>query len=328
MKKNLLFTFVTACMPGFGQMYYGYMRRGLSLAIWFYGLIAFSSLSGLGFVAILLPVIWAYSFFDTFNIRSLSPEQYAAFGDDYLLPNRQWAQRIHLDRLLGSNAARKVVGWILIIFGCLIIYNAIFANLIWRLYDYFPFIAIFVEAIPPLFIAGVVILLGLCVLKGKKPGFLKTDDADDYKNWQSAPKSESTTQTQPGPGAPQWDARTAPSPAPTWNFSVGPDSASPLQTAAPVPPVTPVAPVQPMAPVLETPAPIAPPAEKAADPAIVLTLQEEPTLPTETPSEDTAKAAADKPAPTAPEASTAEEEAKPAGKKGKKKDKNEDIEEA
>ena len=31
MKKNGFLTFVFACIPGAGQMYYGYMKRGLSM---------------------------------------------------------------------------------------------------------------------------------------------------------------------------------------------------------------------------------------------------------------------------------------------------------
>ena len=33
MKKNGLLTFIFACIPGAGQMYYGYMQRGLSIAM-------------------------------------------------------------------------------------------------------------------------------------------------------------------------------------------------------------------------------------------------------------------------------------------------------
>ena len=35
MKKNALLTFIFACIPGAGQMYYGYMKRGLSLITFF-----------------------------------------------------------------------------------------------------------------------------------------------------------------------------------------------------------------------------------------------------------------------------------------------------
>ena len=62
MKKNGLFTFVTACVPGFGQMYYGYMRRGVSLASWFFGISFLAVLTGLGFISFVLPVIWRMPF--------------------------------------------------------------------------------------------------------------------------------------------------------------------------------------------------------------------------------------------------------------------------
>ena len=43
MKKNALLTFIFACVPGAGQMYYGYMQRGLSLiALFCGGLIAWA----------------------------------------------------------------------------------------------------------------------------------------------------------------------------------------------------------------------------------------------------------------------------------------------
>ena len=35
MKKNAILTFLCACVPGAGQMYYGYMQRGLSLITMF-----------------------------------------------------------------------------------------------------------------------------------------------------------------------------------------------------------------------------------------------------------------------------------------------------
>ena len=66
MKKNALLTFIFACIPGAGQMYYGYMRRGLSLVT------LFCVASGIGVIIppILLatPIIWMYAFFDTFPV--------------------------------------------------------------------------------------------------------------------------------------------------------------------------------------------------------------------------------------------------------------------
>ena len=67
-RKSGFLTFCFACLPGAGEMYLGYMKRGLSVMLAFWGLIFVASLLNMGILGILAPVIWAYSFFDTFNL--------------------------------------------------------------------------------------------------------------------------------------------------------------------------------------------------------------------------------------------------------------------
>ena len=83
-RKSGFLTFCFACLPGAGEMYLGYMKRGLSVIIAFWGLIFVASLLNMGILGILAPIIWAYSFFDTFNLRAQTPEQVAANPDAYL----------------------------------------------------------------------------------------------------------------------------------------------------------------------------------------------------------------------------------------------------
>ena len=82
MLKNGFLTFCCAFIPGAGQMYQGYMKRGLSLILTACLIGMVSSL--LDPVMLLLVVVWMYSFFDTFNLRAqiiadTAPE------DDYLI---------------------------------------------------------------------------------------------------------------------------------------------------------------------------------------------------------------------------------------------------
>ena len=82
MLKNGFLTFCCAFIPGAGQMYQGYMKRGLSLILTACLIGMVSSL--LNPVLLLLVVVWMYSFFDTFNLRAqiiadTAPE------DDYLV---------------------------------------------------------------------------------------------------------------------------------------------------------------------------------------------------------------------------------------------------
>ena len=83
-RKSGFLTFCLACLPGAGEMYLGYMKHGLSVMITFWGLIFVASLLNMGILGILAPIIWAYSFFDTFNLRAQTPEQVAANPDAYL----------------------------------------------------------------------------------------------------------------------------------------------------------------------------------------------------------------------------------------------------
>ena len=68
--KNGFLLFLTSCLSGCGQMYQGYMKRGLSLLLAFFLVIFVSTYFYLGTLALFLPVIWLYAFFDSYSLRS------------------------------------------------------------------------------------------------------------------------------------------------------------------------------------------------------------------------------------------------------------------
>lgn len=167
MKKSGFLTFVTACVPGCGQMYYGYMRRGVSLALWFWGVVFLASLSGLGIIGIVLPVIWAYSFFDTFNIRALTYEQRLAFPDEFL-PSGQWLRNEKDQGFFRKGSAGRIFGWILIIIGVLALYNTLINRYLWFLFDSVPFLGNILHSLPAIVIAAIVIFVGVRMLRGPR----------------------------------------------------------------------------------------------------------------------------------------------------------------
>ena len=67
MRKNRILLFICACIPGCGQMYQGYMKRGISMAAAVCLDIGAASFLNFGELAIVLPVLWLYAFFDTWN---------------------------------------------------------------------------------------------------------------------------------------------------------------------------------------------------------------------------------------------------------------------
>lgn len=184
MMKNGILTFLFAFCPGAGQMYQGYMKRGLSLITMF--CVAFGAGTLLGVLYVAMPIVWMYSFFDTFNLRAqiiadTAPE------DDYLVhfdPRDKRLARALLD-------SHKLVGWLLIAFGALIAYQNLIMNtlgdLVYRWGHSSPvFRALYLvmASLPDVVVCVVLIVCGVWLVKGphpaKKPDASKDapEDAD------------------------------------------------------------------------------------------------------------------------------------------------------
>ena len=115
MKKNGFFVFCFAFVPGAGQMYQGYMKRGLSMAILLAASVVLTWLfSPLG---MLIPVVWMYSFFDTFNIHYQCVEGDPP-TDDYML---HLEENQALMRLVKGRST--LVGWVLVALGVYMLYT-------------------------------------------------------------------------------------------------------------------------------------------------------------------------------------------------------------
>ena len=136
MMKNGILTFLFAFCPGAGQMYQGYMKRGLSLITMF--CVAFGAGTLLEVLYVAMPIVWMYSFFDTFNLRAQIGAGTAP-QDDYLVHINWHDQRME-QFMLDSH---KLLGWGLIALGALVAYQNILMNtlgdIVWRWGQSSPF---------------------------------------------------------------------------------------------------------------------------------------------------------------------------------------------
>lgn len=99
MKKNGFFTFCFSFIPGAGQMYQNYMKRGLSIMCLAGVLLIFATMLETVIFVVPFLVVMAYSFFDTYNIRGLiGTEQQVE--DEYILKGIDF-DKIKQNRLLG-----------------------------------------------------------------------------------------------------------------------------------------------------------------------------------------------------------------------------------
>ena len=99
MKKNLFLTFCFSFIPGAGQMYQNYMKRGLSLMCLAGVLLILAIMTETIIFVIPFLVVMAYSFFDTYNIRNAIGTQEQT-KDDYVLKGLNF-DKLKNNKLLG-----------------------------------------------------------------------------------------------------------------------------------------------------------------------------------------------------------------------------------
>lgn len=128
MKKNGFLTFIFACIPGAGQMYYGYMQRGLSIAMML--ILCVMAATVINPLLFLCLVIWMYSFFDTYDlVRHLAAGE--PKDDDLLLP----ANWDNIRAILPQH--NKLLGWGLIAFGVWALYDILIADWMTTVLEHF-----------------------------------------------------------------------------------------------------------------------------------------------------------------------------------------------
>ena len=189
MKKNGILTFLFAFVPGAGQMYQGYMKRGLSLITMFCLFIIVGSATGLDALVVGCIVVYMYSFFDTFNLRAQIIAENAP-ADDYLV-HINWKGKRMQDFMMDSH---KLLGWGLIALGGLVAYENIimrvFGDVMWRWGQNNPvFRAIYLmlDELPQIVTCVALIVCGLWLVRGpkgkknrKKPEPPQDEDFTEY----------------------------------------------------------------------------------------------------------------------------------------------------
>ena len=189
MKKNGILTFLFAFVPGAGQMYQGYMKRGLSLITMFCLFIIVGSATGLDALVVGCIVVYMYSFFDTFNLRAQIIAENAP-ADDYLV-HINWKDKRMQQFMMDSH---KLLGWGLIALGGLVAYENIimrvFGDVMWRWGQNNPvFRAIYLmlDELPQIVTCVALIVCGLWLVRGpkgkknrKKPEPPQDEDFTEY----------------------------------------------------------------------------------------------------------------------------------------------------
>ena len=169
MKKNGFLTFIFACIPGAGQMYYGYMQRGLSLITMFIACFIVGAI--INPLAALAIIVWMYSFFDTYDLV-----RHLAAGDpkeDGLLLVGNFDD---VKKLIPQHT--KLVGWGLIGFGIWALYDLLIGNWVYKILTNvlgYGHAWDIINGIPNLVVGGLLVFAGFKLLN-MHPAKKNSDD--------------------------------------------------------------------------------------------------------------------------------------------------------
>lgn len=177
MEKNKFFVFCTAFVPGAGQMYLGMMKKGVAVMSLFVAVIFMSVFLSMGILTLFLPIIWFYSFFDTFNNAKYNTDQRLQmdyrFGEQIIKGG--WLN--HFGGRI-SEKLPKYAGIGLIILGIYTGYESIIKPLYWN-FQLPQWLYYILNRIPNVIVAFAIIALGMALLKKRK-----TADTRDFVEYQ------------------------------------------------------------------------------------------------------------------------------------------------
>lgn len=180
-QKHGFWVFIFSLIPGAGEMYMGFKKQGLSIMLLFWGSIALASITGLGWLAMFLPVIWFYSFFNVHNLKSLSEEEFYSVEDNYIL---------HMDQFSGDMGKflqkhQSAAAWVLILLGICILWSR-FTSLLYfivpnNMADYVYNIC---NSLPQIVIAAGIIAAGIYLLTQQKKKLKQETETKDEHYWE------------------------------------------------------------------------------------------------------------------------------------------------
>ena len=167
---------IWSCVPGCGQMCLGYMKRGISQMIIFCALTFIAVFLEMGALTVLVAPLWAYSFFDSFNLRR-QLRNGGAPEDEFLFGLSDMDAR-KLSRILARRGS--LIGWLLVAVGLYSLYMILARNILYPLRESFPIFDwlydLLVWDMPRILGTVLIVALGIWFIKGPKA----PNDRDSY----------------------------------------------------------------------------------------------------------------------------------------------------
>ncbi|MBR1741250.1 MAG: hypothetical protein IJ733_05145, partial [Lachnospiraceae bacterium] len=163
-RKNTFWTFCFSFIPGCAEMYWGFMRAGMSLLVTFTGILFVASVLELPELTIFGMVVYVYAFFHARNMAHMTDEELSVAKDGRVSVLEGF--HIPFDRIKRYHAARWG-GVLMILYGAYLLLELSYRNI--SLPEFINYqLQRFLHSFPQLVIAVLLIVLGCRLIMGKK----------------------------------------------------------------------------------------------------------------------------------------------------------------
>ncbi len=196
MEKNKFLMFLFAMVPGMSHMYLGMMKKGILLMSLFLAPLAliFLTRGGLEIISCILPVVWCYSFFDTFRYKNHSKEERYHLDEEFYKVFKIFCLQEAVPMLMRR---KKLVGICCIFLGVYtFIYNILgyFTNFFGRL---FLSCYLILSKVPTLLVVLFLLKLGIDLLHAEDDDFVAYSVKKQKNIYQNEvqPKKEAESKT-------------------------------------------------------------------------------------------------------------------------------------
>lgn len=181
-KKNGFLNFCFSLVPGAGQMYQGFIKRGASIMTLFFGWLCVSAYIGVDELLFFLPVIWFFGFFDALHRNSLSDAEREQLKDGFLLIHEEEFDKMTLRKF-------RIPAAVLLIFIGIYELLRMFVHLLIErgfLFWDSAIVGLVYDEFPKMVFSLVIIMVGVYLISGKK----KSMDDMEHGFVSGTPKAE------------------------------------------------------------------------------------------------------------------------------------------
>ncbi|HBI63173.1 MAG TPA: hypothetical protein DDY31_18535 [Lachnospiraceae bacterium] len=174
-RKNGFWNLCFSVIPGAGQMYQGFIKRGVSIMTLFFGWIMVCAFFGIDEALLLAIVIWFFGFFDSLHRNSLTDAERELLKDGFIFIQGNEMEQFSL------RGFRIPAAILLIFFGSYSLLQLVIGELIDAGFLFWDngIVRLVYDRLPKMVFSFVIIFLGIYLIVGRKKEMMDREEKEE-----------------------------------------------------------------------------------------------------------------------------------------------------